>query len=136
MVRCTIVDSAGYVIPSATYNITFTVLSGPGRVTGTHNGDPASHVVASSPTRPAYHGLARAFVRTTTMAVGPQSIRRLLAAIDLDSGHVTTVDTSDQPTAVPIVLQASAPELQLTTTLTIVTSVSPDDLALAVARKG
>jgi hypothetical protein len=136
MVRCTIVDSQGHVIPTASYNVTFAIVSGPGRVSGTHNGDPASHVVASSPTRPAYHGLARAFVRTTTIAVGSQSSRQRLAAIDLDGGHVTTIDTSAQPTAEPIVLEATVAELQIHAMLTIETSVSVDDLSLAVARRG
>eukprot|EP00045_Choanoeca_perplexa_P013797 m.157887 g.157887 ORF g.157887 m.157887 type:complete len:955 (-) comp16458_c0_seq1:38-2902(-) len=135
MVRCTIVDSQGHTIPSATHNVTFSILSGPGRVIGTHNGDPASHVVASSLTRPAYHGLVRAFVRTTTVAIGSQSSRLRLSEVDLDHDSVTKVDTSATPSVDAIVLQATVPSLQLSTTLTIETSVDVDDLAGAVARR-
>ena len=42
MVRATLVDSQGLLVPGSNNNITFTVLSGPGRIWSTHNGDPAN----------------------------------------------------------------------------------------------
>ena len=41
-------------------NVSFAVVSGPGKLQGTHNGDPHSQLANSAPTHPAYHGLMRA----------------------------------------------------------------------------
>ena len=42
MVRATLVDADGLLVPGSESNISFTVLSGPGMVLSTHNGDPAN----------------------------------------------------------------------------------------------
>ena len=65
LVTASVVDAAGNVVPSgagAGVNVTFSVASGPGVVLGTSAGDPADHVGAHSPTRPAFHGVVRAIV--------------------------------------------------------------------------
>jgi len=43
MVRAAIVDSAGRVVPSASHNVSFRVVSGPGRIIGVGNGNPTCH---------------------------------------------------------------------------------------------
>ena len=45
---------------NASSNITFSVVSGPGRIWTTHNGDPANDHPRDVSWVPAYHGLARA----------------------------------------------------------------------------
>jgi hypothetical protein len=43
LVRAEVVDALGRIVPSAAHNVTFTVVSGPGRVIGVGNGDPTNH---------------------------------------------------------------------------------------------
>jgi hypothetical protein len=63
IVRATIVDAQGNPALNANHNITFTVVSGPGRVLGVGNGDPTSHTPHQSDWRLVYHSLARAIVK-------------------------------------------------------------------------
>jgi hypothetical protein len=91
LLRATVVDASGTVCGDTAVppEITFSVVSGPGRIVGTHNGDPALQVWARSdppeslfcrkksspppplqgpphsPTVPSYHGLARAVLQVT-----------------------------------------------------------------------
>merc|ERR1719498_1740773 len=65
MLRASVLDENGEVMHLASNNITFKVISGPGRVQGTHNGDPHLHASNVSPSSPAYHGLVRAIIRVT-----------------------------------------------------------------------
>lgn len=147
MVRAEVVDANGVMVPGAANNITFTVTSGGnGRIWATHNGDPASQVHAGSPWHPAYHGLARAFVRSSVDAATPAWHRRLLAQIDADtaasnvrvvpppphnSGSDRAVHASAAAVA-PIVVQASSPGLS-TATLSIPVTTDLSELPLAVA---
>lgn len=59
LVRASVLDSAGRVMHLATNNITFQVISGPGIVQGTGNGDPHCHEPNNAPWHSAYHGLVR-----------------------------------------------------------------------------
>ena len=93
----------------ATDTITFRVVSGPGRVQGTHNGDPHAHVPNNSPWHPAYHGLVRAVVRVTSVAARSRAERAALARIDVH-GPMAAGEQADQETE-PIVVEASAPGL-------------------------
>ena len=43
--------------------VTFSVVSGAGRLSGTHSGDAASNEPAHGSSKRAYHGLVRAFIR-------------------------------------------------------------------------
>jgi beta-galactosidase len=54
MLRATIVDAKGVEVPFASQNVTFKVLSGPGVVWATHNGDPANDSPSGAPWTPAY----------------------------------------------------------------------------------
>ena len=80
--RATVIDSAGNTVGSATHNISFEIISGPGVVLGAHNGDTACHEPNSVPWRSAYHGLVRAIVRVTSAAGRPEAERELMSYVD------------------------------------------------------
>ena len=82
LLRATLVDAAGRRAPLATHNVSFRIVSGPGRVQGAHNGDPRNHEPNDAPWHSAYHGLVRAVVRVTSTAGRDPRERSLLAQID------------------------------------------------------
>ena len=102
----------------ATDNITFTVLSGPGFVQGTGNGDPHNQEPNNAPWHTAYHGLVRAVVRVNSTAGRSTTERALLAQIDVhgpmsssssslaEEAHSVYGSGGGSP---PIVVQASSP---------------------------
>lgn len=61
LVVAEVVDASGDVVPTAANIVNFSCFGG--IVVGTGNGDPADHTRNTSPTRPAYHGLALAVLR-------------------------------------------------------------------------
>jgi len=109
LLRASIVDGAGRVAHLASSNVTFRVVSGPGRIQGTHNGDVHSHLPNDSPTYPAYHGLVRAVVRVTSAAGRPAAERALLAKIDVRGPLAAAARAAADTTATPIVVEASSP---------------------------
>ena len=56
LVRASLVDSRGVVVPGASNNVTFAVVSGAGRIWATHSGDPANLSPSHAPWTPAYGG--------------------------------------------------------------------------------
>ena len=145
LVRCEVVDASGRVVHFASHNITFKVLSGPGEVLGTGNGDQHSHQPNNAPWHTAFHGLVRAVVRATSISARAIHERKLLAHIDHhgpmssknaaatssdDSGHsATAADSTDD-----IVVEASTPGLS-SVRITIKTSTDPEtDGVLAAAK--
>lgn len=86
--------------------VAFRVVSGPGVVQGTHNGDPRNHQADSAQNATAYHGLVRAVIRVTSTAARFQRERRLLAQIDR---HGPMAAGSSQEAVEPIVVEASSP---------------------------
>ena len=62
LLRASIVDAVGVVAHMAVNNVTFTIVSGPGRVVGAHNGDQAAHEPNHAPFHTSYHGLTRGTV--------------------------------------------------------------------------
>ena len=70
-------------------NISFSIVSGPGRVIGVGNGDPVSHERNKASWRTTYYGLARAVVQVTENCVTLDRHRQL--AIDTDGGIRTKV---------------------------------------------
>ena len=62
MIHAAILDSKGHVVSGASHNVTFRVVSGPGRIIAVGNGNPACHEPNHATWRSAYHGLVRAFV--------------------------------------------------------------------------
>lgn len=137
LVRATVVDSNGNVCADATTNITFAVTSGPGRVWGVGNGDPANQQPSHAPWRSAYHGLARAIVRVTLAATGSAEERALLAAVNVDAGaspESSAVLSGATPPPTALIISASAPGLT-SGTVTVALSVDPADAVLAVASR-
>lgn len=126
LVRASIVDSAGRLCSGASDRVSFTVVSGPGKVLGVGNGDPSSHEPNVASERSAYAGLARAVVQVTVDAVSPT--RALRASIDVDGADVSPLGVTD------IVLEASAPGLGRGR-VTIPVSTNARDSVLAVARR-
>jgi hypothetical protein len=114
LVRAAVTDAAGNVMHLASNNISFRVLSGPGRVQGSHNGDPRNHADNSAPWSIAYHGLVRAVVRVTSSRARDPRERALLSRIDLhgpmasSAGALPEEATDASARADPIVVEASA----------------------------
>ena len=94
MVRATIVDSQGRVVPFASNNITFSITNGPGRILGVGNGDPTNHEPNQAPWRSAFHGLARGLVQVTTDAASSLVHRRAMSEIDTDGNQRTLIQLS------------------------------------------
>merc|ERR1712072_919464 len=82
LLRASVVDSEGRVMHLATDNVSFRVVSGPGFVQGTGNGDPHCHEPNNAPWHSAYHGLVRAVIRVTSTAGRSDYERSLVALID------------------------------------------------------
>lgn len=117
MIRAEVLDASGNLAANAsTNNITFRIVSGPGMIIATHNGDPSTHVDPHGDTHPGYHGLARAFVRTTVDAASRPERRAMMLEMqpDLVSGwpaRVAAPGTEDVE-GTEIVVQATSPGLQ------------------------
>ena len=105
LLRGAIVDENGKVMHLATNNITFRVVSGPGRIQGTGNGDPHSHEATDAPWNTAYHGLVRCIVRVT--GTSARKDRALLASID--SEGPMNANAHELVASGPIVVEASSP---------------------------
>ena len=110
LLRASVVDASGRVAHLATNNISFRVVSGPGVLLGSHNGDPHCHEPNNAPWHSAYHGLVRAVVRVTSVAARPQAERSLLATIDVRGPMATALD--HHPAALvatdPIIVEATS----------------------------
>jgi Glycoside hydrolase family 2 C-terminal domain 5/Domain of unknown function (DUF4982)/Glycosyl hydrolases family 2, TIM barrel domain len=85
LVRASIVDASGRVSHLSTANVTFAVISGPGMILGTANGDPSSYQPHTSSSQTAYHGLVRAVVRVTSIAGLSDHERNLLRVLDVQA---------------------------------------------------
>jgi hypothetical protein len=69
MLRATILDENNFTVSiESDVNVTFEILSGPGHVLATHNGNPSNLSPSHAPWTMTYGGLARCFVRVTTDA--------------------------------------------------------------------
>ena len=113
LVRATVVDARGVTVPSAAANITFDIVSGPGRVFGVGNGDPQCRLPHQVNWRPAFRGLSRAVVKVTVDGSRTGRTLGLIRSIDVESGK-STIHVQDPASAGsndPIVIQASAPGL-------------------------
>ena len=136
LLRASVVDAAGRVMHLATHNVSFRVVSGPGAVQGTHNGDTHSHLPNNSPWYPAYHGLVRAVIRVTSSAGRDVAERALLRQIDVSGPMAATLSPEEAKLAMdtsPILVEASTPGLP-PVRVSIPTSTDPADGVLAVAQ--
>lgn len=136
LIRATLVDARGLHVNSAADSVTFRVVSGGGRVVGTHNGDPTTHENNHAPTHAAYHGLVRCVVMSTVDASSPAWHRARLQQIDVDSDHGMTriVGPHDAFANDDIIVEASAPGLP-SARIHVPVSTSPADSVLAVAER-
>ena len=127
MVHAAIRDSNGNLDNMASNNITFKIVSGPGRIVGVGNGNPACHEPNQATWRSAYHGLARAIVQVTMDQASPQLHRKRLMQIDRDGGVRTTIVAPgyEQQPLENIVVEASSEGL-ISSRVTIPVSSSGD----------
>jgi beta-galactosidase len=145
LVRASLLDSKGDLATNAMSNITFSVVPSydatatatAGVIWATHNGDPANTSPSLAPYTPAYHGLARAFVRTTVDHASSPRQRRLMRLIDAEGGTTTRVADPDDPNDIApkfLTVKASSPGLD-DATIQIPLSTDPSvDSPVAAAR--
>jgi len=134
LLRATIVDAKGNKVGSSAANVTFTIVSGPGRVIASHNGDQGNHEPNHAPWHSAFHGLVRGIVQVTVDAATPTWHRRRMLQIDTDANRRTTIVNPDGVSDPPpdIVVQATSPGLT-SSTVTIPVSVDPAAAVMATA---
>lgn len=113
ILRAELVDQDGnFVGKNVSVNITFAVISGPGRVVASHNGDASCHTPNLAPWHFSYFGLARGIVQVSQDSATPEQHRRRLRQIDVDGGRRTTIDLGGSPQPAAIVVTASSPGLK------------------------
>lgn len=135
MLRATLVDAHGVMVPSADDNVTFTIVSGPGRVWATHNGDPANLSPNHAAWNPAYHGLVRAFIRTTADYSTSPDHRRRMREIDVDGGHnIKIIDPKSNAKPSPIIVKATVKGLP-PSQIEIPVTIDLEQLPLPVASR-
>lgn len=135
LLRAAVVDADGRVMTQASDNITFKVVSGPGVVQGTGNGDPHCHEPNNAPWHTAYHGLVRGIIRVTSTAARSDYEAGILAEVDVHgpmSGTRTGAITDNAPIVVEVSAAGFAP-----VQISIMTSTNAGaDGVLAVAEAG
>eukprot|EP00040_Diaphanoeca_grandis_P027596 m.157324 g.157324 ORF g.157324 m.157324 type:complete len:1028 (+) comp31051_c0_seq1:83-3166(+) len=137
LIRATIVDAAGVTVHSSSLNVTFQVHSGPARIAGVGNGDPAWRGPPTSTVVPTYHGLARAVAKVTQKATGSQTERKLEAYVNIDSGKSATssqIITVNQDNTKYFIVMAHVVGLPVAS-ITVPVSVDVGDSPLNVATK-
>ena len=115
LLRAAVLDANGEVQHMATNNITFAVVSGPGRVVGTTNGDPGCHEPNHAPWHSAYHGLVRGVVMVTEDRASPAWERARMLEVDGPGGatgrHPVVVAPGDGNAPTEIVVEITSPGL-------------------------
>jgi len=85
LLRVTVLDNSGIMVPTASNLITFSV-SGPATILGVGNGDPADHSADKANVRNAFNGLARVIIQSTTT---PGTITVTASASGLGPNSIT-----------------------------------------------
>lgn len=134
LLRASVVDDAGNVMHLATNNISFRVVSGPGFVQGSHNGDPRSHVANNAAWHPAYHGLVRAVIRVNSASARSPQERSLLAQIDVNGPMAAGKEQLEDDG--PIVVEATSPGFAPARVSIPVSKNQAEDGVMAVAQAG
>lgn len=137
MVRAELLDAQGRLAVDAMNTIEFKVVSGDGILWATHSGNPASMEPPHGGNRTAYHGLARAIIRSSSDHASSPAHRRLMRQIDLDHGRRTTIADPDsvlRGPLDPIVVTATAKGMA-DATLSIPLTTDRSQLPLAVAAR-
>ena len=134
LIRAYVVDIQGNPIPSSSHNVSFRIVSGPGRIIGVGNGNPNCHEPNKATWRSAYHGLVRAVVQVTENYA--TSDRDRILQIDSDAGKRTKIIPSSSKIAPPGEIVVSATVEGLTTSkLSIPLTTNMSESVLAVAKK-
>lgn len=81
LLRASVVDNEGRLVPAALETVTFEIVSGPGRVVGIGNGDPALHRHQAGVTTETYGGLARGVVQSSADCVS----KGVATALEVDA---------------------------------------------------
>ena len=134
LVRVSVVDKAGVLISVSPVNVTWSVVSGPGRLGGVGAGDPSSHEQPGGTTVATCGGLARAiFIATVDCVSGG---RDRVRAVDVEGSEgPTSVLPQDSPCPEDdIVVAADAPGLPRALLHIPVSGDGSVDGVLAVAR--
>ena len=79
-------DRYGTVVHNSTVNVSFAVKSGPVRLVGVGNGDPANQDPNHATWKPAYHGLVRAIFQVSINAAGTADDRELIMVLNKEAG--------------------------------------------------
>ena len=137
MVGVKVVDAQGNVVHSSSHNVTFQIVSGPGRIIGVGNGDPTCHEPNQASWRSAYHGLARAIIQVTEDHASSPKHRHRLLQIDSEGGHRTRIRAPGVFSAAPdgIVVEASVEGLGSSTVTIPVSTDAVNDGVLSAAKR-
>jgi hypothetical protein len=108
LVRAALEDRNGRLISAQDTNISFSVLSGPGRIYGVGSGDPTCDCHPMGDTCATYGGLVRAVVQVNTDCISPN--RQFVVSMDRDANTRTKIagGALGPCPAGPIVVHASA----------------------------
>jgi len=87
MLRASVLDEDGRLVRTATDALTFTIVSGPGKVLGTGNGSPSNHSPDQGNKCPLFNGFVRDIIGTLVSSV-PGSIVVEVSATGLHSARV------------------------------------------------
>jgi len=138
LLHASVVDATGHVVHLASHNITFRVVSGPGIIQGTHNGNPRSQQANNKPWHLAYHGLVRAVVRVTSVSGRSAHERALASRIDIQGPMSLEGMAKQDVLEGPIVVEASSPGFDaVNVSIPVSTEFSIDGvLKVAEAMKG
>ena len=134
MVSAAILDSNGRVCHSSSLNVSFSIVSGPGRIIGVGNGDPSCHEPNQADWRSAYHGLARVIVQVTEDHTS--KYRDRMIQIDRDGGKRTRIfdSNTEAPDLDGIIVQVSASGVGSSTVTIPVTTDADNYNILTVAK--
>jgi cold shock CspA family protein len=118
LIRAAVVDANGVQTLHSGANITFAVVSGPGRVIGVGNGDPACTEPNVAEWRSAYKGLARAVVQVNKYCAVDDAASKLLNEIDAEAGLKTQISWPCHGIT-PITVHATSPGLKPSNLITV-----------------
>jgi hypothetical protein len=135
LLRAALLDGAGGALVSgAPANVTFSIVSGPGRIAGVGAGDPTAHEQPNGATVATFGGLARALVAVTVDCVSPG--RDIINAVDGARGQTTVVPEGAPCPTADIVVAVDAPGLPRATVAISVSGDAEADGVRAAAAAG
>ena len=140
MLRASVVDAKGEVVHGAKNNVSFSIVSGPGRVVGSHNGNQSCHEPNHAPWHSAYQGLVRGVIMVTEDSATPDWHRDRMLEIDgADANSIVIPPNSDRSGAAEAIVVSIASEglTSATVSIPVSTDVSKDGvMAVAAATAG